>query len=59
VRQAALWIVGAELAAISRCDCLRGLGSFYRVDSNDKAKCGLDWQLRHPSWRQGFAEGLG
>jgi hypothetical protein len=32
---------------------------FYRVDSNDKAKCRLGWQLRHPSWRQGFAEGLG
>jgi 2-alkyl-3-oxoalkanoate reductase len=27
--------------------------------SNKKAKCELDWQLRYPSWRQGFAEGLG
>ena len=30
-----------------------------RGSSNDKAKRELDWQLRYPSWRQGFAEGLG
>lgn len=30
-----------------------------RGASNDKAKRELDWQLRYPSWRQGFAEGLG
>jgi nucleoside-diphosphate-sugar epimerase len=30
-----------------------------RGASNDKAKRELGWQLRHPSWRQGFAEGLG
>jgi nucleoside-diphosphate-sugar epimerase len=29
-----------------------------RGASNDKAKCELGWQLRYPSWRQGFAEGL-
>jgi nucleoside-diphosphate-sugar epimerase len=27
--------------------------------SNAKAKRELAWQLRYPSWRQGFAEGLG
>jgi nucleoside-diphosphate-sugar epimerase len=30
-----------------------------RGASNDKAKHDLGWQLRYPSWRQGFAEGLG
>ncbi len=30
-----------------------------RGGSNDKAKRELGWQLRYPSWRQGFAEGLG
>jgi nucleoside-diphosphate-sugar epimerase len=30
-----------------------------RGASNDKAKRQLGWQLRYPSWRQGFAEGLG
>jgi nucleoside-diphosphate-sugar epimerase len=27
--------------------------------ANDKAKRELGWQLRYPSWRQGFVEGLG
>ena len=27
--------------------------------SNDKAKREFEWQLRYPSWRQGFAQGLG
>lgn len=27
--------------------------------SNEKAKRELGWQLRYPSWRQGFIEGLG
>jgi nucleoside-diphosphate-sugar epimerase len=27
--------------------------------SNEKAKRELGWQLRYPSWRQGFVEGLG
>ena len=27
--------------------------------SNQKAKRELGWQLRYPSWRQGFAQGLG
>jgi nucleoside-diphosphate-sugar epimerase len=30
-----------------------------RGASNDKAKRELGWQLRYPSWRQGFAQGLG
>jgi nucleoside-diphosphate-sugar epimerase len=30
-----------------------------RGAANDKAKQELDWQLRYPSWRQGFAKGLG
>ena len=30
-----------------------------RGSSNAKAKRELGWQLRYPSWRQGFAEGLG
>jgi nucleoside-diphosphate-sugar epimerase len=30
-----------------------------RGASNDKAKRELDWQLRYPSWQQGFAKGLG
>jgi nucleoside-diphosphate-sugar epimerase len=29
-----------------------------RGASNDKAKRDLGWQLRYPSWRQGFVEGL-
>jgi nucleoside-diphosphate-sugar epimerase len=30
-----------------------------RGASNEKAKRELAWQLRYPSWRQGFAQGLG
>jgi 2-alkyl-3-oxoalkanoate reductase len=30
-----------------------------RGSSNTKAKRELGWQLRYPSWRQGFAQGLG
>jgi nucleoside-diphosphate-sugar epimerase len=30
-----------------------------RGASNAKAKRGLGWELRYPSWRQGFREGLG
>jgi nucleoside-diphosphate-sugar epimerase len=30
-----------------------------RGAANEKAKQELGWQLRYPSWRQGFAEGLG
>lgn len=27
--------------------------------SNEKAKCELGWELRYPSWREGFVQGLG
>jgi nucleoside-diphosphate-sugar epimerase len=30
-----------------------------RGAANDQAKRDLGWQLRYPSWRQGFAKGLG
>jgi nucleoside-diphosphate-sugar epimerase len=30
-----------------------------RGSSNAKAKRELGWQPRYPSWRQGFAQGLG
>jgi nucleoside-diphosphate-sugar epimerase len=30
-----------------------------RGAANEKAKQELGWQLRYPSWRQGFAQGLG
>jgi nucleoside-diphosphate-sugar epimerase len=30
-----------------------------RGASNEKAKRELGWRLRYPSWRQGFAKGLG
>src|SRR5918995_1706247 len=30
-----------------------------RGGSNEKAKRELGWRLRYPSWRQGFAQGLG
>jgi 2-alkyl-3-oxoalkanoate reductase len=30
-----------------------------RGASNEKAKRELGWQPRYPSWRQGFAQGLG
>jgi hypothetical protein len=30
-----------------------------RGASNEKAKRELGWELRYPSWRLGFREGLG
>ena len=30
-----------------------------RGSSNEKAKRELGWQPRYPSWREGFARGLG
>ena len=44
-------IVGGEAAAIMMSE-LRGA-------SNTKAKRELGWQPRYPSWREGFARGLG
>jgi nucleoside-diphosphate-sugar epimerase len=53
-RRVPLWlarIAGGEVAAVMMKD-LRG-------SSNTKAKRELDWQPRYPSWREGFARGLG
>jgi nucleoside-diphosphate-sugar epimerase len=44
-------LLAGEAAAIMMTD---GRGA-----SNAKAKRELGWQLRYPSWRQGFAQGLG
>jgi nucleoside-diphosphate-sugar epimerase len=44
-------LAGGGLAVVAMIQ-LRGA-------SNDKAKRQLGWQLRYPSWRQGFAKGLG
>src|SRR5918996_1682944 len=44
-------LAGGEAAAISMTD-VRGA-------SNEMAKRELGWQPRYPSWRQGFAQGLG
>ena len=53
-RHVPLWlarIAGGEAAAIMMSE-LRG-------SSNKKAKRELGWQPRYPSWREGFAKGLG
>ena len=44
-------LLGGEMATLMMTE-VRGA-------SNDKAKRELGWQLRYPSWRQGFAQGLG
>ena len=44
-------LVAGETATLMMTD-VRGA-------SNEKAKRELGWQLRYPSWRQGFAHGLG
>ena len=44
-------LLAGEAAAVMATD-VRGA-------SNAKAKRELGWQLRYPSWRQGFAQGLG
>jgi len=44
-------LAAGEMAVMSMTE-LRGA-------SNDKAKRELGWQLRYPSWRQGFVDGLG
>ena len=43
-------VAAGEVAVLAMTE-LRGA-------SNDKAKRDLDWQLRYPSWRQGFVKGL-
>ena len=45
------WLVAGEVTTASMTD-VRGA-------SNAKAKRELGWQLRYPSWRLGFTEGLG
>ena len=53
-RRVPLWVArifGGEAAAIMMSE-LRGA-------SNTKAKRELGWQPRYPSWREGFAKGLG
>ncbi len=53
-RQVPRWLgrlAAGEVAAIAMTE-IRGA-------SNDKAKRELGWRLRYPSWRQGFADGLG
>lgn len=53
-RRVPLWLgrlFGGEVAAIMMTE-LRGA-------SNAKAKRELGWKLRYPSWREGFARGLG
>jgi nucleoside-diphosphate-sugar epimerase len=53
-RRVPLWmarLLGGEAAAIMMSE-LRG-------SSNKKAKSELGWQPRYPSWREGFAKGLG
>jgi 2-alkyl-3-oxoalkanoate reductase len=45
-------LVAGEAAAVMMTDVNMGA-------SNAKAKRELGWQLRYPSWRQGFAQGLG
>jgi nucleoside-diphosphate-sugar epimerase len=53
-RRVPRWIgrIAAGEAAVVMMNEVRGA-------SNAKAKRELGWQLRYPSWRQGFAEGLG
>jgi 2-alkyl-3-oxoalkanoate reductase len=53
-RRVPRWLVrlaAGEVATVMLTDA-RGV-------SNEKAKRELGWQLRYPSWRQGFAQGLG
>jgi nucleoside-diphosphate-sugar epimerase len=53
-RRVPLWLgrlAGGDVAAVMMTE-LRGA-------SNTKAKRELGWKLRYPSWREGFARGLG
>jgi nucleoside-diphosphate-sugar epimerase len=53
-RHVPLWLgrlLGGEAGAVMMTE-IRGA-------SNEKAKRELGWELRYPSWRQGFREGLG
>ncbi len=46
------------LARLLAGEMVVGMMTEGRGFSNDKAKRELGWELRHPSWRQGFAEEL-
>jgi len=50
--------VPAWLARLVAGEMVVGMMTEGRGFSNDKAKRELGWVLRHPSWRQGFAEEL-
>ena len=51
--------VPAWLARLLAGDMAVGIMTEGRVFSNAKAKRELGWELRYPSWRQGFKEELG
>ena len=51
--------VPAWLARLLAGDMAVGIMTEGRGFSNAKAKRELDWELRYPSWRQGFKEELG
>jgi nucleoside-diphosphate-sugar epimerase len=46
----------AWLARLFAGEAVVMMGTESRGASNDKAKRGLGWTLRYPSWRQGFAD---
>jgi 2-alkyl-3-oxoalkanoate reductase len=47
------------LARLAAGEVATAMMTEVRGASNEKAKRELGWQLRYPSWRQGFAQGLG
>ena len=48
------WLARLAAGEVATAMMTEGRGA-----SNGKAKREFDWQLRYPSWRQGFAHGLG
>lgn len=48
------WLARLAVGEAATAMMTQGKGS-----SNEKAKRELGWQLRYPSWRQGFVQGLG
>ena len=53
------WRVPRWLGRIAAGDAAATMMTEIRGASNAKAKRDLDWAPRYPSWREGFAEGLG
>ena len=51
--------VPAWLARLVAGRYAASMGTRLRGASNEKAKAALGWELRYPSWRQGFREALG